>query len=282
MVLLTRLRRLIAAFALTTFAIVPAQAQEAGQVTLADLRLQLLDLYGQMEALRRELTPSLTRPESQLSSGNSTLRRLDELEWELRDTISKVEDLEFRILRIAADGNRQIRDLEFMLAELSGQDLSLLEMGQPLGEELPSTVSNIAEDAEPAEVADLSELEKDRFERAVTAYRSGDAKSAIDQFSELAAAYPNGEFVADAHYFRGEAHVSEGNLTEAGKAFLEAFSHDRNGPVAPRALLRLGETLVDLERHSEACEILRNVGALYPNSGEAGLAGNRLSGMECG
>ena len=258
-----------------------AAAQENSGETLADIRAQLLELYGQMEALRRELIPSAARPREIGPSDLGSLRRIDGLERELRESMAKVEELEFRILRIAEDGNRQIRDLEFMLMELAGNDLSQLTVGQPLGEELRPVSTVSANGSAETVVADFSSLEEEGFNRAMQAYQNGEIQSAIEQFSELAEAYPEGRFVADAHYFRGEALYFQEKWLEAGKAFLAAFAHDNAGPTAAKSMLRLGESLIELGQTNEACTILRDVGARFPDSGEAGLADAQLANLDC-
>ena len=258
-----------------------AAAQENSSETLADVRAQLLELYGQMEALRRELIPSAARPRKIAPSDISSLRRIDALEQELRESFAKVEELEFRILRIAEDGNRQIRDLEFVLMELAGKDLSQLTLGSPLGEEL-GPASTVFADA-PAEtvVADFSALEEEGFNRAMQAYQKGEIQSAIEQFAQLTTTYPEGMFVADAHYYRGEALYFQEKWLEAGKAFLAAFSHQDDGPAAAKSMLRLGESLIELGQTNEACTLLKDVGARFPNTGEAGLAEAQLANLDC-
>ncbi len=259
-----------------------AAAQDHASETLADVRGQLLDLYGQMEALRRELIPSAARPREIVPSDISSLRRIDALEQELRESLAKIEELEFRILRIAEDGNRQIRDLEFVLMELAGNDLSRLTIGSPLGEELGPVSTVLANVPAETVVADFSVLEEEGFNRAMQAYQKGEIQSAIEQFSQLTEAYPQGMFVADAHYYRGEALYFQEKWLEAGKAFLAAFSHQDDGPAAAKSMLRLGESLVELGQINEACTILKDVGARFPNSGEAGLAEAQVANLDCG
>ena len=72
------------------------------------------------------------------------MQRIDDLEFELRRAISKIEELEYRIVRIAEDGMRQIKDLEFRLVELGGGDLASIEDGVLLGGESEGAGTGLA------------------------------------------------------------------------------------------------------------------------------------------
>ena len=246
---------------------------------LADIRLQLIDLYGQIESLRRELLPTGGRQEKNISDLDS-LRRLDDMEAELRQAISKIEELEFKIQRIAADGNNQIRDIEFQLSEITNSDQPTISLGTPLGTKVNPVASENPDTVAPV-VSDLSELEKDVFDSAFEAYNRSDLETARDRFQDYLKAYPDGKFVADAYYYIGESLIVKKDWREAGKSFLNAYNQNQTSPVAPKSLLRLGETLIEFDRPVEACRILKNVGALFPNSGEAGLADSRIARLDC-
>ncbi len=257
------------------------RAQDQQEDRLADVRLQLLDLYGQMEQLRRELTPRGPKQREVGISDLTALRRLDGLEQELRGAIAKIEELEFRILRIAADGNNQIRDLELTLAQAVGGDVSQIARGEPLGAELRRT-EPVAADGGGAVVADLSALEAEMFDKAFETYQKNEIEAARERFQALVDAYPEGRFAAEAYYYIGETFVYDRVWSEAGKAFLAAFNQEPDGPTAPKALLRLGESLAQHGNQAEACKILKNVGAMFPDSGEAGLADAQVAELGCG
>ncbi|MCY4007844.1 MAG: hypothetical protein OXE84_13635 [Rhodobacteraceae bacterium] len=255
------------------------------QERLADIRSQLLQLYGQMATLRAELIPVTPgRDEAALQhveiSVLSARQRLDGLEEELRIAISKIEELEFRILRIAADGNNQIRDLEFTLAEIAGTDLSLLSPGRPLGEEPDELPVQSAD--ETVIVADLSSLEQQQFQEAFQSYQNRDMEGARERLNNLIMAYPDGSYVSEAYYYLGETLIHAEDWQAAGIAFFNAFNKNQSGPMAPKALLRLGESLAMLDRQVEACEIIQHVGEMFPGSGEAGLADSKFVELECG
>ncbi len=276
---LSPLTKFFAAAAAFAALAISTAAQDTADETIADVRAQLFELYGQMESLRRELVPTDPAYPAPSDSDVDIFRRLDGLESELRAAIAKIEDLEFQIVRIAEDGNRQLRDLEFILVELAGKDTSRLSLGSPLGEEIkmPETYQ-----LDTTEVVDQSKSEESRFDAAKQSFWDGDYEAAIEQFEAYINAYPKGKFIPDALYAQGEAHMLLSRFQEAGTSFLSAFQHDESGPVAPEALLRLGESIAELGVAEQACLILREVGARFPDSFEAGLADARLASLDCG
>lgn len=255
-------------------------AQNVQDQRLADIRLQLLDLYRQIETLKRELVPVVTIPQKTQELDLGTLRRIDDLENELRDAIAKIEELEFSIIKIAADGNNQLRDLEFQLAEIIGSDLSIISQGNPLGSEIDTTVADTPSSDDNV-VADFSDLELEMFEQAIVSYQSRNISEAKERFENYLETYPVGKYLSEAHYYLGETLIFENAWREAGQSFYAAYSSDTKGPIAPKSLLRMGESLIELGSVAEACNMLKNVGLFFPSSGEAELANNRIDRLGC-
>lgn len=255
-------------------------AQNVQDQRLADIRLQLLDLYRQIETLKRELVPVVTIQQKTQELDLGTLRRLDDLENELRDAIAKIEELEFRIIKIAADGNNQLRDLEFQLAEILGSDLSVISQGNPLGSEIDSAVTDISS-SDDTVVADFSNLELEMFDQAIISYQSRNISEAKERFENYLETYPEGKYLSEAYYYLGETLIFENAWREAGQSFYAAYNSDTKGPIAPKSLLRMGESLIELGNVAEACKMLKNVGLFFPSSGEAELANNRIASWGC-
>ena len=251
----------------------PAAGQTVDDETLADIRRQLFDLYATMEGLRLQLRQS--DPEAEIdvsgSSNDVSVQRIDELEFELRQAIDKIEKLEFRIIRIAEDGSRQIKDLEFLLTELGGGDLSSVGEGVPLGN---------GEGTESSEFgAPLGE--QAAFDMAMAAFSAADYAEADSLFAEFTRVHAFSDLNVDAHFHRGESLANIGNFAGAAKAYLDSYRLDKEGGTAPRALLGLGRSLSAVGRSAEACRLLQEVLVAFPDSAEAGAASAEFEALEC-
>jgi len=258
--------RLAATLALA-LAASPAVAQDE---TLADIRQELTILWQEVQGLKREL--STTGFPDVNVGGASVLDRVTAMETELQRLTSKSEELEFRINRITRDGTNRIGDLEFRLCELEeGCDIGSLGDTPTLGgvdaaENLPAP-----QPAPPASTGpSLAVGEQAEFDAALAAFEAGEFPRAAELFSAHTDAYPGGPLSQRAHYLRGEALEAQGQMAEAARSYLAAFSGNPQGERAADALFKLGATLGEMGQTQEACVTLGEVGNRFPSS-EAAL-----------
>ncbi len=257
----------------------PAQTPDRRE-TLADIRQELSLLYGEIQALRREL--STTGPARAPAGQGPLVKRLDDLELELRRLTRKTEELEFRINRIVQDGTRRIGDLEFRLVELEGGDTSKLGETTTLGGDLRTPPVTPPGPTGPAgDGADMAVSEEADFNAAKQAYEAGDYQTAARLFARFSQTYPGGALAAEALYLRGESLAALGQWTEAAKSYLDSFSGTPDGKLAPDALYRLGVSLDRIGQRADACLTLNEVGLRYPDSTAAGLARDEMTKLEC-
>lgn len=270
---------------LRTLALIVAMAAPSGAAfaqdqTLADIRTQLSVLYGDLNALRSELVAS--GQSGQGIAGATPLDRLNTIEAELTRLTSKTEDLEFRITRITRDGTNRIGDLEFRLCEL--------EAGCDIGS-LGDTPSLGGVDLEPTGPAletplaggrSLAIGEQEDFTRAQEALASGNFRGAVDLLATFNETYPGSPVAADAHLLRGQAYEQMGETTNAARAYLAAFSGNPEGPLAPVALTKLGQSLAALGQQQDACVTLGEVGTRFPGAPEVGEARQAMASLGCG
>lgn len=233
--------------------------------TLADIRQQLSVLYVEIQKLRGEL--STTGELTTGVAGNTPLDRLNAIEEQLQRLTSKSEELEFRINRITVDGTNRIGDLEFRLCELEeGCDIGQLGDTPFLGG-IDNEVSVPAADGSndtggPA----VAVGEQADFDGAQQALASGDFRGAIEQLTAFNAAYPGSSLAARAALLRGQALEGVGEMTNAARAYLESFSGDPTGSVAPEALYKLGFSLGALGQTQDACLTLGEVEIRFPGT----------------
>ena len=93
--------------------------------------------------------------------------------------------------------------------------------------------------------------------------------------------YPGGPLSTDAQFRRGEALAATADWRGAAHDFLDAFSGAPQGPLAPRALFRLAESLNALGNVQEACLTLTEVVNRYPGSAEAADAPAQQQAFGC-
>src|SRR6056297_116991 len=274
---MTRLLVLLLCLALP----VPALAQDRDE-TLADIRQELTVLYVEIQRLNREL--STTGGAAANLQATSIPDRVDAIESELTRLISRTEELQNRIDRIVTDGTNRIGDLEFRLVELEGGDVS------QLGE--TTTLGGIEVERRPAPPLpapapggsggpELAMSEQADFEQAKTALDRGEYERAADQLSTFTQTYPGSPLSGEAHFWRGEALTAVGDASAAARAYLDSFSGDPQGVMAPDALLQLGLTLDKLGQRQESCVMLGEVTVRFPSSAASVEAQTARGSMGC-
>ena len=257
----------------------PLAAQQQDQ-TLADIRQQLTVLFVEVQRLRREF--STTGAPDLTVAGNTPLDRLGAIETELRRLTAKTEELEFRIDRITRDGTNRIGDLEFRLCELEeGCDIAALGDTPSLGGIDNEVAVPRPAPAPEAGGPDLAVGERADFDAALAAFEAGEFRTATELFAAFTETYPGGPLSPDAHYLRGEAFESLGEMSNAARAYLDAFSGAPAGTRAPDALFKLGSALASLGQTQDACITLGEVGARFPGSEASFDAETAMRSLAC-
>lgn len=237
----------------------PALAQDQ---TLADIRQELSILYIEVQRLRTEL--STTGAVIETVGGVTALDRLNAIEAELQRLTAKTEELEFRVNQITVDGTNRIGDLEFRLCELEvGCDISILGETPMLGG-IDSAVSLPTANDPVVNSPALAVGEQADFDLAKAAMVAGDFRAAAEGFASFVLNYPGSPLSAQANYLRGESFESLGEMTNAARAYLDAFSGNPQGETAATALYKLGFSLGAIGQTQEACITLAEVGNRFP------------------
>ncbi|MCF6306056.1 MAG: tetratricopeptide repeat protein [Rhodobacteraceae bacterium] len=236
---------------LSLFLASPVVAQE---MTLEDIRIDLVQLAQQIEALRGELSATGTSGLSEQEAA-SAMVRIDEFSEDLRAALGRVEALEIRIQAIVDDGTRRIGDLDFRLTEFEGGDTGLLGNTVPLGGQNDDGA------------ADLALGERADFNAAKRALEDGDGATAATLLSAFVTTYPDGPLSVEARFLQGEALSLQGDHQNAARSYLKSFSSAPDSPFAAQSLYGLSVSLNALGQTEQACLTLSEIQIRYPDLG---------------
>jgi outer membrane assembly lipoprotein YfiO len=120
----------------------------------------------------------------------------------------------------------------------------------------PTPVSQVSQSASAAEVNAIWT----QAEQAVRHGKWGDATKLLERV--LLEFSPGDPRIPQAHYWLGEAHFARGSHLEAVREFRNTSDNTPNHPLAPEALLRVGDVYADMWRRPE----------LDPTYGQTALA----------
>jgi outer membrane protein assembly factor BamD len=128
--------------------------------------------------------------------------------------------------------------------------------GTPAPQAAPTPVSSVAETATSGEIDTL-------WARAQHAVRRGKWADALKLLDRVLLEFTPGDSRAtQAHLFEGEAQFALGSHLQAAREFRKVSDDTPNDPLAPEALLRVGDVYADLWRRPE----------LDPSYGQTSLA----------
>jgi len=126
----------------------------------------------------------------------------------------------------------------------------------PLPKDAPTPISKVAETASAQDIDKL-------WNQAVSAVRHGKWANAIKSLDRALLEFPPGDpRIPQAHMWEGEAQLGLGSNLEAAREFRKTSDDTPNDPLAPEALLRVGDAYADLWRRPE----------LDPSYGQTALA----------
>jgi tol-pal system protein YbgF len=102
---------------------------------------------------------------------------------------------------------------------------------------------------------------------------------ALSGFQEYLRLFPQSELADNAQYWIGEIYYARNDYERALKEFLRVEANYPAGRKVPAALLKAGYCLQELRRQADAKQIYEKIRQKYPQTQEAGLAGDKLKHM---
>ncbi|MGH6817532.1 MAG: tol-pal system protein YbgF, partial [Methylovirgula sp.] len=114
---------------------------------------------------------------------------------------------------------------------------------------------------------------KEEFDVALGYFKQKDYDNAEKSFSAFLEKNPKTRWTSDALYYLGETYYERGRQREAAEQYLKISTDYANSPLAPEAMLRLGESLQAIGAKEQACATFSEVPRKYPNASAAVKAG---------
>jgi len=105
---------------------------------------------------------------------------------------------------------------------------------------------------------------RDQYKFAFGLLRQADYARAEAAFKEFITANTNDPLISNAHYWLGETYYVRKSYVDAAGAFLEGYQSNTTGGKAPDTLLKLGMSLANLDKKTEACAAFEKVIIDFP------------------
>lgn len=122
--------------------------------------------------------------------------------------------------------------------------------------------------------------EQQLYQMAYESAINSNFERAVAEFDQYLSIYPNGRFVSNAHYWKGQAYLYLNQFGEARDSYEIILAQYEESPKLPDAMYGLGLAYQGLGNIAQARQLLSEIKRRFPNTGVANLADTRLLSLD--
>ncbi len=122
--------------------------------------------------------------------------------------------------------------------------------------------------------------EQQLYQMAYESAINSNFERSIAEFDQYLNVYPEGRFVSNAHYWKGQSYLYLNHFDEAREAYEIIINEYADSPKLPDAMYGLGQAFQGLGDSRRARELYNSIKRRYPNTGVANLADTRLLSLD--
>jgi len=242
---------------------------------IADLQRYVYSGQGEPVSVMPSTTPDVGSPDTQV--------RLQQIEENLRILTGQVEELQYNQRQLSSRLDAVLADVDARLAAAAAVSTAPAATdtttatgtttdtgaGTLTGDDLAAGESDDAVVTAPAASGGLpAGSEIDQYNYAFSLLRKADYDGAEVAFNEFIALHPQSDLSGNAYYWLGETYYVRGSYKDAAVSFLKGYQQFPNGDKAPDNLLKLGMTLVRLDKGAEACATFNELKSKFPDAAQ--------------
>jgi tol-pal system protein YbgF len=185
--------------------------------------------------------------------------RLNQLQQSLTVMTGQIEQLQHRNAQLQQQMEKMQADYEYRIDQL--------EKGKPGGPR-PGGGAQAAAPAHPAPApaAGGSGSADQMYDDAFKQLQEGDYAGAERGFKNFLQRNPQHKLAGNAQYWLGESYYARRDYQNALTSFAEGYKVYKTSPKGPDNLLKLGITMVQLGRKSDACTVFARFTQDYPRA----------------
>ncbi len=237
------------------------------------LQDQIDSLKEEMVILNRQVYRSRTDSAVSVSqSGAATLGEYDEI---IRSLNGKVEELEFKLKQMEERLNTMNSDFETRFRMLEGKPIAAGAGALSTPQKHAPSVAKGAPKSIIGDTVTSSSLQnlpgntesvESIYKKGLEALQSNDTTAATQHFLLILEDYPNDKLASNAQYWLGETYYKEKKYDKAAVAFGKGFEKYKNGNKGADCLYKLGLSMKELGKKTEACAALKNLPIEFPKA----------------
>ncbi len=249
--------------------------QNAKAQSVASLAQEVAALREDIQVLQRQsyrdkdngITPA---------SAQDVAVKMGEFDQTLRAAVGHVDELEYKLKALEDRLNVINKDIDIRLSLLEGKPVSGGNLGgattapqkynAPVAVDAPKSIVGDSiskgDDLPAVKVKSAEEI----YQEGLDAINSGGNEEAIVKFTTMLSKFPEHKLAGNAQYWMGEAYYAKKDFAKSAVAFAKGYEKYKNGAKGADCLLKLGMSMKELGKSTEACTAFTSLPKEFPNA----------------
>ncbi len=259
---------ILSVIALSLTSVLPAHSQE------------MVGIQDQIDALKEELivlNRKVYRDQadsavSVTSTGAASFGEYDEI---IRSLNGKFEELEYKIKQMDERISAMNKDIDTRfnmiegkpIAAASGSIADQKKFGASVANGAPKSI--VGDTVTSGTLKDLGRTQESvdsLYKKGLEALKGNDLIAAEQHFQLILSDYASDKLAGNAQYWLGEVYYKDQNYAKAAVAFAKGYENYKDGNKGADSLYKLGLSMSQLGKKTEACTALKNVPTEFPKA----------------
>lgn len=269
--------RAAAAMALSLFlAPMPALSQSA---------MDPYDLEQRLQRIEEQLRQLQDSQGSGTDAGGpgASIQRMNDIEESIRTLTGQVEQLGYDVRTVRDKVDRLETETNFRLNQLEGNPNGPKPAdtaGATDGGSPPPPSDTGAEEGGPKPPGSIGEVPAPEpggsaeatYNQAMDHLTRAEYDEALALFKQVVENYPDTDYAAQAQYWIADIHYVQKDYEAAALAFAAVLKKYPDAGRGPEAMLKLGLSLINIDKKKEGCSALAAIKSKYPKASDAILS----------
>ncbi len=244
-----------------------AQTQETVMNEVEAIRQELQILQRQ---IYREQNESYANPESISDMGV----KISEIEEKLRYATGQFDEINHKLQQLDNKIDLINKDIDVRIKMIEGKPIEGMgstneekaKFNAPVAIGAPKSLTGDSiskgEDLAPVNTKPISQI----YEEGLEAVKINDYSLAEQRFNEILRKAPEDKLAGNAQYWLGEVFYGQQNYQKAAVAFAKVIEKYKSGPKGADSLLKLGLSMQNLKKTTEACQAFQSMNSEFPKA----------------
>ena len=266
---------------------------QAQQYNSEPVMNEIAAIRQELEILQRQVYREQNDGISNPRSAADIAVKIGEFDEKLRRLSGQVDEANYKIRQLENKIELINKDVDVRIKMIEGKPVSgnggavsasaAEKFKAPVAVGAPQAVTgdSIAkgDDLAPVKTKAIQQI----YDEGLEAVKISDYAVAEQRFNEILKKAPDDKLAGNAQYWLGEVFYGQKNYQKAAVAFAKVIEKYKDGPKGPASLLKLGMSMQNLKKNTEACQAFKSMKTEFPKAEKAVLdrAANEIKKLGC-